>query len=138
MNLEDKIAIYEVIAQYSYTYDGKNVDGFAELFTEDAVWEARRQGNAVPYIHHESQKTIRDWVTERLQGRPATTFSRHFQTGTLFEELTLNTARSRTMVLITHQTPEDAAPRVVLSGEYQDEWRKTEQGWKFARRTLLR
>jgi hypothetical protein len=117
MNLEDKIAIYEVLAQYSYAYDGKNADGFAELFTEDAVWEARRQVNTAPYIHHESQKTIRDWVTERLQGRLATTFTRHFQTGTLFEELTLNTARSRTMVLITHQTPEDGAPRVVLSGE---------------------
>ena len=138
MSIEDKIAIYEVIAKYSYTYDGKNADGFAELFTEDAVWESRRQGNAVPYTHLESQKTIRDYVTERLEGRLATTFTRHFQTGTLFEELTLNTARSRTMVMITHQTPEDEAPRVVLSGEYQDEWRKTEQGWKFARRTLLR
>ena len=138
MSLEDKIAIYEVIAKYSYTYDGKNADGFAELFTEDAVLETRRQGNTAPHTHLESQNAIRDYATEQHQGRLANTSTRHFQTGTIFEELTSNTARSRTMVIITHQTPEDATPRVVRSGEYQDEWRKTEQGWKFARRILLR
>ncbi len=137
MNLEDKIAIYEVIAQYSYAWDGKNADGFAKLFAEDAVWEACRLGSTAPYIHLESQHAIRNWAAEQHQGRLANTSTRHFQTGTIFEELTSNTARSRTMVIITHQTPEDEAPRVVLSGEYQDEWRKTEQGWKFAHRTIL-
>jgi myo-inositol-1-phosphate synthase len=29
----------EVIAQYSYTYDAQDAEGFAALFTEDAVWE---------------------------------------------------------------------------------------------------
>ena len=37
MSLEDKLAIHEVIAQYSYTWDDKNAEGFAQLFTEDAV-----------------------------------------------------------------------------------------------------
>ena len=36
---EDKLAIQEVIAQYSYTYDAHDAEGFAAQFTEDAVWE---------------------------------------------------------------------------------------------------
>ncbi len=32
MNLEDKLAIQEIIAQYAYTWDDKNAEGFAQLF----------------------------------------------------------------------------------------------------------
>ncbi len=138
MSLEDKFAIHEVIAQYSYTWDDKNAEGFAQLFTEDAVWEAFGSGKAVPDIHLESQQAIREWATEQHRGRLAHIRTRHFQSGMLFEELTANTAQSRTMVLITHQAPEDTAPRVTLAGEYQDQWCKTEDGWKFAHRILRR
>ena len=31
MSLEDKLAIQEVIAQYSYTYDTQDAEGFAAL-----------------------------------------------------------------------------------------------------------
>jgi len=37
VSLEDKLAIQEVIAQYSYTYDAQDAEGFAALFTEDAM-----------------------------------------------------------------------------------------------------
>ena len=37
MSLEDKFAIHEVIARYSYTWDAKDPDGFVLLFTEDGV-----------------------------------------------------------------------------------------------------
>jgi hypothetical protein len=39
VSLEDKLAVQEVIAQYSYTYDAQDAEEFAALFTEDAVWE---------------------------------------------------------------------------------------------------
>jgi len=37
MSIEDKLAIQEIIAQYPYTYDGKDAGGFAQLFVEDGV-----------------------------------------------------------------------------------------------------
>jgi hypothetical protein len=37
MSFEDKLAIQEIIAQYSYTYDAQDADGFAAVFTEDAL-----------------------------------------------------------------------------------------------------
>jgi hypothetical protein len=37
--LEDKLAIHEIIARYSYAYDGQDAEGFARLFVEDGVFE---------------------------------------------------------------------------------------------------
>ena len=39
MSLEDKLAIQEVIAQYLYTFDSKDAEGCANLFTDDAVMD---------------------------------------------------------------------------------------------------
>lgn len=60
--------------------------------------------------------------------------SRHHQSGTLFEELTFCSAKSRTMVLVTHQTLDDALPCLALTGVYHDLWRKTAVGWRLAHR----
>ena len=50
MSIEDKLAIQEVIAQYSYTYDAQDAEGFADMFTEDAVWELVAAGAAHPLV----------------------------------------------------------------------------------------
>ena len=39
INAETRFAILDVIARYSYAYDSRDADGFANLFIEDAVWE---------------------------------------------------------------------------------------------------
>lgn len=36
--ISDKMAIKEVLSQYAITVDTGDADGFASLFTEDAVW----------------------------------------------------------------------------------------------------
>lgn len=55
-----------------------------------------------------------------------------------FDSLTADTARSRTMVIITvhdnTQSTQDVS--IFLTGIYEDEWRRTPEGWRFARRTL--
>jgi hypothetical protein len=58
MSLEDKLTIQEAIAQYSYTYDAQDAEGFAALFTEDAVWELFAAGATHPTIRLESRAAI--------------------------------------------------------------------------------
>jgi uncharacterized protein (TIGR02246 family) len=70
MRLEDKVAIQEVIAQYSYAYDAQDAEGFAALFTEDALWELFAAGATHPATRLESRAAIHAWA------RPATT-TRH-------------------------------------------------------------
>lgn len=43
----DKVAIAEQLAQYSYRWDAKDGEEFADLFTEDGVMERWREGELV-------------------------------------------------------------------------------------------
>ncbi|HLP45782.1 MAG TPA: nuclear transport factor 2 family protein [Candidatus Kapabacteria bacterium] len=36
---EDQQAILDLISNYSYTYDSKDINKFLSLFTSDCVWE---------------------------------------------------------------------------------------------------
>jgi hypothetical protein len=48
MSIEDKLAIHEMIARYSYAYDSKDAGGFAQVFLEmdDVLAAIRRDGNS--------------------------------------------------------------------------------------------
>jgi hypothetical protein len=85
-------------------------------------------------VHLPSRTAIHTWAVQRLQARRGQFTSRHYQSGTLFEELTPGAARTRTTVLVTHQGVAEAAPRPTLSGVYHDHWRKTPTGWRLAHR----
>ena len=136
MSLEDKLAIQEVIAQYSYTYDAQDAEGFAALFTEDAVWELFAAGSTHPAIRLDSRSAIHEWAMKRLRDRRGRLISRDYQSSTLFEALTAESARTRTMVLVTHQHVTEAAPRPMASGVYHDQWRKTPERWRLVHRRL--
>lgn len=136
MSLEDKLAIQEAIAQYSYTYDAQDAEGFAVLFTEDALWELFAAGATHPAIQLKSRAAIHAWAVQRLHERRGRFISRHYQSSTLFETLTAQSAWTRTMVLVTHQDVSEAAPRLTASGVYHDQWRKTPDGWRLVHRRL--
>lgn len=136
MSLEDKLPIQEVIAQYSYTYDVQDAEGFAALFTEDAVWELFTAGATHPTIRLEARAAIHGWAMQRLHERRTRFTSRHYQSSTMFETLTAESARTRTMLLATHQDVTEAAPRPTASGVYHDQWRKTPEGWQLVHRRL--
>jgi hypothetical protein len=132
--VEEKLAIHEMIARYSHTYDGQDADGFADLFTGDGVFEIFVAGQATPAVRLESRQQIREWAARRLQDRRGRFTSRHHQSGTVFDALSSASARTRTMVLVTHQAQTETAPRPRASGVYHDWWRKTPEGWRLAHR----
>jgi len=134
MSIKEKLAIHEMIARYSYAYDGKDAEGFAHLFVEDGVFEIFVPGKTGPSVRLQSRREIREWAAQRLQEREGRFTSRHYQSGVLFDELTSEAARTRTMVLVTHQGVTEAAPRPTASGVYHDQWRKTHEGWRLAHR----
>jgi uncharacterized protein (TIGR02246 family) len=135
LRVEDRLAIQEVIAEYSYTYDSNDPDGFAQLFVEDGVFEVFVPGKTAAAFVLQSRAAIYAWAMQRLENRRGAVISRHHQTGILFEELTPDTARTRTMVLVTHQLQGEASPRLTLTGSYRDIWRRTDVGWQIVRRS---
>jgi ketosteroid isomerase-like protein len=134
MSIEEKLAIHEMIARYSYTYDGRDADGVARLFVEDGVFEIFVPGKASPSVRLQSRTEIREWAANRMQQRSGRFTSRHYQSGILFDKLTSDSAVTRTMLLITHQGVTEAGPQPTVSGVYRDQWRKLPEGWRLAHR----
>jgi hypothetical protein len=135
MNLEDTFAINEVIANYSYTWDSADPDGWANIFTDDAVWESYHKGAVDPETRVVSRAALRKFAADRF-GRRNGEQSRHYQTGTVFLELTAETARTRTMVAVALLPAGEITANINWTGIYIDDWRKTENGWKITRRAL--
>ena len=99
MSLEDRLLIQDVIARYSYSYDGRDADGCAQLFVEDASFEVTVSTQSRPAVRVLSRAAIRKWAVQRRE-LTAGIQTRHYQSGLLFDELTVNTARTRTMLLL--------------------------------------
>lgn len=136
MSIEDRLAITDNIYAYSYAWDAQDIEAFLKVFTEDAVWESYPAGAKDPELRLDSPEAIRKWGTERLARRKGKFWSRHFQTNVVFDQLDANSARTRTMVLVTHQGVEDKAPSPIVSGVYFDEHRRTSGGWRIRHRMV--
>ncbi len=136
-SVADRLAIAEVVAKYAYHWDSKDAKGFADLFTEDAVLERWASGKPVSDSRLEGRQAILTYAKEAHQGRLADKQTRHHMSNLVFIELTKDTARTENMVLVTHQIEADAAAYINNSGIYRNTWRRTDQGWKIARRVLF-
>ncbi len=138
MSVEDRLDILQIIAEYSYTFDSKDAEGWSKLFTEDAVWEFIGPQSDTPVMKLDGRDEILAWAKQRHSEIPANIRSYHHQSGIAFEGLTQDSARTRVMVIITAHDMTEAEPKVrtTLAGVYHDEWRKTSDGWRFAHRAL--
>ena len=134
MSVEDRLAILEMIARYSYAWDERRPDVFADLFAEDAVFQTDPEAPNGPIVYNAGREAIRAWASGRMAGRDRSKSQvRHTQTGTVFDDLTPDRATTRTMLLTTRFGPE---PGHSGTGIYYDEWVKTPEGWRFASRML--
>ena len=134
MTAEDRLAILEQIGRYSYAADDQDAEGMVGLFTEDGVYERHEIGSQGPVYAVEGREALRGWAADAFGALPEGVLTRHHQRATVFDELTADAARTRTMMLLTSIGPGDQHPRTVSSGVCRDEWRRTAEGWRIARR----
>ena len=133
----DRLAITDVLTQYTYRWDGKDAAGFAELFTDDAVFERQVNGEVVPGSRVIGKRAIFEYARESHQGRLADRQSRHHFSSIVFLELNSESALTENVALITHQTVSEAYPVILMSGIYRNTWRKTTAGWRISKRILM-
>jgi uncharacterized protein (TIGR02246 family) len=118
---DDIVAIQQLLARYNTAADLGDGEGFAATFTEDGVAAAgatvttgraalAERGNGVP----DRTPGIRHWVNNHVinvDGDDAT-------------------ATVYVMVVVTGA----GGPKIVASGRYSDQMRRTVEGWRFSRR----
>ena len=130
------MTIMDMLTQYSYRWDGKDSEGFSELFTEEAVMERRLNGELVDGSRLEGRASILEYARQSHKGRLADRQTRHYFSGIVFLELNAESAITENMALITHQTANDSAAYISSSGIYRIIWQKTPEGWRMHERVL--
>ncbi len=135
MNTEDMLAIQQEVARYSYTFDSGDAESWANLFTDDGLWEMYPIGATEPATRLQGHAELRAFAEDRYAGRPENLTSYHHQSGVIFDELTGDTASVRTMLVLTVK-PDGEPVRILMTGVYTDEWLKTSKGWRLKYRVL--
>lgn len=126
----DRSEITDLIYRYSYTVDARDIESFVSLFTEDCRWVAHLAERTIVL---DSRTKLREHVTTRLkyftdQGIQ----TRHLQTNTILTRVNADQVQGVTYVTLLGQVKGEAAPRVISTGIYKDEFVKTEEGWRFS------
>jgi hypothetical protein len=135
--LGNRLAIAEMLTQYSYRWDGKASKSFSELFTEDGSMERWTNESLVPGSEVMGRAAIYEYAMQAHRGRLADRQSRHHFSGLFFLQLTEDLAITENMALITHQTADDLVPIIRSSGIYRNTWVKTIVGWRIKKRILI-
>jgi hypothetical protein len=131
----DRQEILDLISNYSYTWDGKDAEGFTALFVEDATQFNYSDGNLTSITRSRKERLAR--AHERFQSFTSQGIqTRHYPTNTILEKLPNGTVRGTTVFQVLWQYAAEPAPKLVHSGIYRDTFIKTSSAWKFASREV--
>jgi uncharacterized protein (TIGR02246 family) len=125
---DDELAVRNAVARVAQYADGPDVDAYVSLFTPDAVWDmpgGPRRGHA----------EIRAGSMER---RAAGQIGPGSNTRHVVSTVAVQVHEDHAVADSVWQFYVDtaSAPRLQLLGTYHDEYRRTGQEWKLARRKI--
>jgi len=126
----DEWAVRNVIVRLAQYADGLGTcEQYADLFTEDADW-------MMPNAPRHGRDDILDGCRSRRAegGVGAGSHTRHVVASTAVDFTSDDEAVADSYWVFYVET--DVAPRVTLVGRDHDTLRRTEQGWKMARREI--
>lgn len=132
MSLEDELLIRNLVAKLALQADGDDIEQYLSLFTEDAEWVmATPTRNACVVGHADIKAAALQRRAEGAQG--AGSHTRHAIT-TLAVDVDGDQATGRCYMLVLKNA--NATP--VFSGMvvYDDQYRRTTEGWKLASRKI--
>lgn len=116
-----------LIAGYAYYVDRRRYADLVALFTEDGVLERPT-----------SVATGSQGLLEAMEARSAAIATRHINGTPFFESVTRDEARAVTYMIMYVVEGTDEGPNEVPGtaglGEFHDLFRRTEKGWRIARR----
>lgn len=150
----DRQEIMDLVYNYSYTYDSKDLEGWLALFAEGAIWSVYAGGSSDPKIVTVSNQERRMLLGPSLEGNQ----TRHFMTNTILRQTDVDRAEGKTMFccFITQEPSSSSSSssgavssspfgvaesvqmshHLIVTGYYEDEFVRTENGWKFASRKM--
>ena len=142
----DRQEIMDLVYNYSYTYDSKDLEGWLALFAEGAIWSVYAGGSSDPKIVTVSNQERRMLLGPSLEGNQ----TRHFMTNTILRQTDVDRAEGKTMFccFITQEPSSSSSSssgavssspfgvaesvqmshHLIVTGYYEDEFVRTENG----------
>jgi 3-phenylpropionate/cinnamic acid dioxygenase small subunit len=126
----DELEIRNLVARLAQLADDGDLDDYIQLFTHDAVWDGgtilgTKQG------HAELLAAARERRASGAAG-PGTN-SRHVITTSVVD---VAGDRATGRAVFHYYVKTDGAPELALMGVYDDEFVRTDRGWRLARRKI--
>lgn len=133
------LEVRNVLARLAQLADTGDVDEYVSLFTDDVVWSlpANDKLGLAPSV-----RTGRDDVAAGARERRATgmqgpgTDTLHILT-TVSVQVAGDGATATSRSVFQFYGTTSSAPTLLTMGRYHDELRRTDHGWKLARRTIF-
>ncbi|MYE45186.1 MAG: nuclear transport factor 2 family protein [Chloroflexi bacterium] len=135
MSADDRLAIIEAIQRYSHAVDSRDAEAYTALFSIRGVFQVTSVAHPEPFMYAEGHDGILEWVRGTMDSW-GDVQTRHNQSGTVFDELSADTARTRTMLLESRKWPDRPLPGLWTQGVYTDDWVREPDGWRITRRAL--
>ncbi len=133
----DKAQIIGQIQNHHYYWDGREMDKFFGLFTEDVITQSYVPGKEEAVWRSPDLATLEEASRNYLKSQEGRR-SRHHPSAIQFQELTGTTATTRHTVLITHCEGDEPEPRVSMSAIYIIHWEKADGIWLIKQRDFYR
>ena len=130
LSQDDRQEILDLISRYSYTFDGRDAEGWVALFADDGIMVFPSEELTPQELLVWARNGI---ASARESGRQG----RHYQTNTVLEPLSDGSVSGETMMQVTVRRRDEPAPTIAHTGIYRDRFVKTDSGWKFGRREIL-
>lgn len=131
MQLEDKLAIQELLARSAYALDERQLEMLADTFSADASLAIDIAGTAGEVLF-EGRDAIMGLMRDSMEAQ--TDQRRHVVTNLFFEALTEDRAAVISNITIT--SVEHGAIRLVTSGLYRDAVIREGDRWRIERRRI--
>jgi 3-phenylpropionate/cinnamic acid dioxygenase small subunit len=126
--IEDRLAIEALVTEYAWLLDHRCWDDVPKLMTDDVVLKIR--GREIV-----GQAGVIEWAEARAEKKSRRT--QHQMTLVRLEPVDADHVNG-TAALVLHVAKMGGSDTYVdLVGEYQDEYVRTPDGWRFRRRTLV-
>jgi ketosteroid isomerase-like protein len=140
---EDSQEIMDLIHSYFWALDDREEERFGDLFTNNAVYEACRNGGAPDsrsqIFRTMSKAELQERIAEQfreLEGEVIQT--RHFPTNTILNAVDENTVEEKTTMLVTIQRANTSTPENDYTAVLKGKLTKDKDGvWKFEKLTLF-
>ncbi len=125
-----------LMTAYCTHLDRFDVDTFLDLFTPEATW---RRIAPLPVINQPGRESIRSFFNRR----PTHSESRHLVINPVIDVIDADHAKGVSFGLVVRGPKGDGTLPVPMRGlellvEYRDEFVRTPEGWRFAKREMLR